>query len=93
MDAGQPVRTCVGCRQRAPKAELSRLALVREPVSGSERAFVVPDVDNRLPGRGVYLHPGRPECLAAALRSKAFARAFRAPVDASRLPESFGAIS
>jgi uncharacterized protein len=37
---------------------------------------VVPDPRRRLPGRGANLHP-TPECLALALRRRAFPRALR----------------
>lgn len=64
----ESLRTCVGCRQRAPRAELVRLV-----VADGE---VVVDRDRRLPGRGVHLHPG-PDCLALALRRRALARGLR----------------
>ena len=64
----EPVRTCVGCRARA-----SRSALIRVVVSNGEFVF---DERALLPGRGAWLHP-TPECLHAALRRKAFARALR----------------
>ena len=64
-----PVRTCVGCRERVPKQELLRV------VAGS--GALVPDPAGRAPGRGAHLHP-TPECLALALRRKAFGRALRA---------------
>jgi len=63
------VRTCVGCRERAPKQELLRV------VAGS--GALVPDPAGQAPGRGAHLHPTR-ECLALALRRKAFGRALRA---------------
>ena len=46
----------------------------------------VPDPDRRMPGRGAHLHP-RPECLAAALKRRAFPRALRidGPLDVSAL--------
>jgi len=63
-----PVRTCVGCRERAPKQELLRV------VAGD--GTLVPDPAGRAPGRGAHLHP-TPECLALALRRRAFVRALR----------------
>ena len=63
-----PPRTCVGCRERAPKAELLRVVVVE--------GECVPDPRGRLPGRGAHLHP-RSECLALALRRRAFVRALR----------------
>ncbi|HVE25091.1 MAG TPA: YlxR family protein [Sporichthya sp.] len=66
--SGVPTRTCVGCRERAPKAELLRVVVVE--------GECVPDPRGRLPGRGAHLHP-RPECLTLALRRRAFSRALR----------------
>ena len=66
------VRTCVGCRQAAPATALVRLVLV-------ERQLVVPVGRTRPPGRGAWLHPAA-ACVAAAARTRAFDRAFRAPV-------------
>jgi predicted RNA-binding protein YlxR (DUF448 family) len=37
---------------------------------------VVPDPAGRMPGRGAHVHP-TPECLALALRRRAFPRALR----------------
>ena len=71
-----PVRTCVGCRERAAKAELLRLAVDLATRSGDEPVRVVPDPAGRRPGRGAHVHP-RPECLDLAVRRRAFARAFR----------------
>ena len=65
-----PVRTCVGCRKRAPVNDLLRV-VVR---SGA----LVPDPRRRLPGRGASVHPS-PECLHAAERRRAFVRALRLP--------------
>lgn len=63
-----PVRTCVGCRERAAAAELLRVVAV----DGS----VVPDPARRLPGRGASVHRD-PACLALAERRRAFVRALR----------------
>jgi predicted RNA-binding protein YlxR (DUF448 family) len=65
-----PVRTCVGCGERAAKQDLVRLV-----AAGDE---IVPDITARQPGRGAYLHPSL-ACLERALRRKAFPRAFRLP--------------
>ena len=64
-----PVRTCVGCRQRAPQSELLRVGLV-----GGQ---AVADPRRRLPGRGTYVHPVR-ACVGRASSQGSFARAFRA---------------
>jgi len=63
-----PVRTCVGCRKRAPVTELLRVVAVG--------GTLVPDPRRRLPGRGASLHP-TPDCLHAAERRRAFLRALR----------------
>ena len=68
----QPVRTCVGCRQRAAKAELLRI-VVDDSGSGLE---AVPDPRRRTPGRGAHLHPTS-DCLDLALRRRALPRALR----------------
>ncbi|GAA4910311.1 YlxR family protein [Nesterenkonia massiliensis] len=71
-----PVRTCIGCRQRAEQDEVVRFA--------AEGAQVVLDSARRKPGRGAWLHPRR-ECLDAALKRKAFSRAFRQQVATDQL--------
>jgi predicted RNA-binding protein YlxR (DUF448 family) len=63
-----PVRTCVGCRERAAKSSLLRLVAMGDSI--------FPDPQARLPGRGAYLHPS-PECLELAQRRRAFPRALR----------------
>ena len=63
-----PVRSCIGCGAKRAQEELTRLAV------GSEGAVVV-DRDRLLPGRGAYLCGAG--CLAAAVKRKAFGRAFR----------------
>lgn len=65
-----PVRTCVGCRRRAAKNDLLRIAVVE--------GVIVLDQRGTLAGRGAYLHPDS-GCLDLAARRRAFARAFRQP--------------
>ena len=65
-----PVRTCVGCRKRAPVTDLLRVV--------ARDGALVPDPRRRLPGRGASLHP-TPECLRTAERRRAFPRALRLP--------------
>ncbi|MES1170320.1 MAG: YlxR family protein [Leifsonia sp.] len=75
----EPVRTCLGCRQRAPRSSLVRV------VARDGRAVV--DSAARLPGRGAWVHPDR-ECVASALQRKALSRALRAaPLETSDLNE------
>ncbi|MFE7132894.1 YlxR family protein [Streptomyces sp. NPDC057638] len=64
-----PERTCVGCRERAAKADLLRIVMIGEQC--------VPDDRGTLPGRGAYVHPAV-VCLDLAVRRRAFPRAFRA---------------
>ncbi len=66
----RPVRTCVGCRQRADAAELLRV------VAGA--GAVLPDPSRRLPGRGAHVHPVA-ACLDLAEKRRAFPRALRVP--------------
>jgi len=67
VEVSLPIRMCVGCRQRAPKAELLRLVWNGGPVV---------DVAQREPGRGVYLHRDV-ECLERAVRRRSMGRALR----------------
>ncbi|HEX5937341.1 MAG TPA: YlxR family protein [Actinomycetota bacterium] len=66
--AREPERSCVGCRRRAPKAVLLRVA--RTP------GGVRPDPTATAPGRGAYVHRD-PDCVVAALRKGTLARALR----------------
>ena len=68
----EPIRTCVGCRERCSRSELLRVVAIE--ADGILR--VVPDPRRRLPGRGAWLHC-RPQCLALAERRRAFPRALR----------------
>ena len=74
----EPVRTCVGCRARA-----SRTALLRVAIRNGELVF---DEQAVLPGRGAWVHPA-PECVVTALRRRAFARALRVSA-AMEFPEA-----
>ncbi|MFK4760644.1 YlxR family protein [Microbacterium sp. ZW T5_45] len=64
----EPVRTCVGCRTRAPRSALLRVVTQDDTLIIDERAV--------LPGRGAWVHATR-ECMEAALRRRAFGRALR----------------
>ena len=68
----QPQRTCVGCRTTRPQVALVRVALATDGRAVFSRTA---------PGRGAWLcrdgsQPCRP-CLTAAVRRRAFDRAFR----------------
>ena len=67
----EPERTCLGCRQRAPRASLLRI------VARDGRAVV--DAAARLPGRGAWVHPD-PGCVDAAVKRRAFGRALRTAI-------------
>ena len=75
-----PVRTCVGCRVRAAKADLLRVV--------AAGGVLAPDPFGRLPGRGASVHPD-PACVALAERRRAFPRALRlaGPLDATAVQE------
>jgi predicted RNA-binding protein YlxR (DUF448 family) len=68
MAGARPERSCVGCRGRAPKADLLRVA--RTP-SGLRV-----DALGTAPGRGAYVHPDR-ACVDAAMRRGALVSALR----------------
>ena len=78
-----PVRTCVGCRGRAPAADLIRVV--------ARSGALVVDERRVLPGRGAHLHRD-PACLALAERRRAFPRALRVagPLDVSAVREALG---
>jgi len=72
-----PVRTCVGCRSRAPSSELLRVVAVGGATDGTATVYrVLPDPKRRQQGRGAHIHPD-PTCLAQAERRRAFGRALR----------------
>ena len=66
-----PTRTCIGCRRRAAATELVRLVIVDGRLQVGARSGQ--------PGRGASIHPEE-ACIAAAVRSRAFGRAFRQPM-------------
>ena len=72
----ESVRTCLGCRQRAPRSSLVRV------VARDGRVAV--DAAARLPGRGAWVHPD-PGCVAAAVRKRAFGRALRVAITTESL--------
>lgn len=79
-----PERTCIGCRKRGQVPMLKRvIAPMGEVVFADDHRAVdlaVGAVGGRR-GRGAWLHP-REECLTKAVKTGAFARAFkRAMVD------------
>jgi uncharacterized protein len=71
----EPVRTCIGCRERTEKAQLLRLVARDGSVAIDHRQI--------LSGRGAYLHP-RPACLEQALKRRSLGRALRSEIDGQR---------
>jgi len=69
---GPPDRLCIACRKVKPITEMIRF------VVGPDGA-VVPDVKQKLPGRGVWVTASRAAVQEAA-RSRAFARSFKRDV-------------
>jgi uncharacterized protein len=78
----EPVRTCVGCRERDHWSVLLRVVVVED----GGHASAAPDPGHRLAGRGAWVHP-EPSCLDAAQRRRAFPRALRhaGPLDMADL--------
>jgi uncharacterized protein len=72
------LRTCVGCRTVKPVDFLVRCA-------ATHHGDLL--IDRQAPGRGVWLCPNSPSCLANALRRKAFSRTLRRPVSEASLAE------
>lgn len=64
-----PQRSCLGCRTSKDNNLLLRFVLTPE-------MEVLPDLDNRLPGRGAYTCINN-RCLAAAIEQKQFKRSFK----------------
>ena len=71
-------RTCIGCRRVVPASELIRLAAPdgRVAIATRRGGAAMPRQ-----GRGAWLHPGL-QCVTAAVKQRAFRRAFRDGVDA-----------
>ena len=62
--AHQPMRTCVGCRERFPQAELIRLRLAGGKI-------VLDQAHSKLEGRSIYLCPSE-SCWERALKRGSF---------------------
>ncbi|MFN4154416.1 MAG: RNA-binding protein [Paracoccaceae bacterium] len=71
-----PERKCIVSGESQPKAGLIRFVLGPE-------GMIVPDIQGRLPGRGIYVEADR-EALAKAVKKNLFTRAARQPV---KLPD------
>ena len=65
-----PMRSCIACRSRESSKELLHLVAVD--------GQVVPDPDQKLPGRGAWLHS---KCFELAAQRRSFNRAFKSGED------------
>lgn len=90
--AQRPVRTCIGCRGKAPSDALVRLVALpptsaqaevhgvrgdhEDRTPGRSGTRVVLDPVRRLPGRGAHLHPDG-ACVERAVQRRAIPRALR----------------
>lgn len=74
---------CIGCRQKDDKVALTRL------VWDARAALVRVDAQQRLPGRGCYLHPS---CRSAALKRRAVGHSLRVAVDQRQVEELLGGL-
>ena len=63
-----PVRTCLGCRQRAERSSLLRVV--------ARDGRVVVDASATMTGRGAWVHP-TVECIEISIKRRAFGRALR----------------
>ena len=79
-----PLRTCIGCRGTAPKAELLRIVWD----AAGTRAGPIADPRQIAPGRGAYLHRDA-DCVGLAVKRRALGRALRvSSVDPTALTEA-----
>jgi len=70
----QPIRTCVGCRERELQTKLIRVILADQQVIPKK---VLVDFAKTAPGRGAYLHFNS-ECINTAVSRKLLGRALKA---------------
>jgi len=75
MTKEEPKRTCLGCRESLEKSKLLRFVLAPD-------GAVVPDLTNKLPGRGAYTCM-KASCLRKACERNQFSRAFKTNVPVS----------
>lgn len=72
MAKAAPQRSCLACRETKDKDELLRFVLAPDRT-------LVPDLQNKLPGRGAYTCM-KAACLKLAAQKKQFARGFKGEV-------------
>ncbi len=79
-----PQRTCIGCRRKESSGALLRLGICEGKLqvlgAGPSR------------GRGAWLHPAE-ACVQAAVKTRAFARAFRGAVAVPDIGELLAAVA
>ena len=75
MTKEEPKRTCLGCRESLEKSKLLRFVLAPD-------GAVVPDLTNKLPGRGAYTCM-KASCFRKACDRNQFSRAFKTNVSVS----------
>ncbi|MHA1525200.1 MAG: RNA-binding protein [Alphaproteobacteria bacterium] len=75
MDPNAHLRTCIVSREAMPEERLIRFVAAPD-------GTIVPDLKHRLPGRGAWVE-AKFAAIAAAQRKNLFARALKAPVQAS----------
>lgn len=66
-----PQRTCIGCRQKKNKNELTRIVFNKE-------CEIYIDKTGKMQGRGAYIC--NKECLEKALKNKSLERAFKTKI-------------
>jgi len=76
MEKINPLRTCIGCRKKAPKPSMIRLVCMAEGIRM--------DIRQRLEGRGVYLCRNR-ACVERGLKAKSLAYALRIPASRQKM--------
>jgi len=67
--SGEPIRTCVGCGERAPQRTLVRVVAAAD-------GLALDTPRRRAPGRGAYLHAA-PPCWTAFARRRGPVRSLR----------------
>jgi predicted RNA-binding protein YlxR (DUF448 family) len=72
MPKEEPVRSCLGCGTGKEKKLLLRFVLAPD-------RSLVPDIKQRLPGRGAYTCP-KADCIRQAVNRRQFSRAFKGEV-------------
>jgi len=72
MPKADPQRSCLACRETTDKRNLLRFVLAPD-------STVVPDLQQKLPGRGVYTCY-KASCLTRAAQKKQFSRGFKGEV-------------